>query len=95
MSIPKKLLIIKDLTFILPDDFNGTLTDALSDYINYINKNIHNNNVVDIDNALCCTEVVLSANTDIRSCIQYGIVEIDNGEYRIIESSGTDKIFNK
>lgn len=36
-EVPKKLLKIEDLTFILPDDFHGNLKDAiniLSDYIN-------------------------------------------------------------
>ena len=87
MTIPKKILLVKDLTFILPDNFDGNLSDALTEYINYRNTNINSIKVTDINNMLSSTEVILSSNEDIKSCILYGIVELDNGNYRILESS--------
>lgn len=89
MITPQKILIIKDLTFILPLTFNGTLCDALTEYVKYRDENSDNNKLVDACNTLNCTEFVLSNDT-VKSCILYGIVEIsDDGSYKIIESSSS------
>lgn len=91
---PQKILIIKDLTFILPTTFEGSLCDALLEYVKYRDTNLNNNRLVDIDNTMNCTEVVLSNDT-IKSCILYGIVEIlDDGTYKILESSSSDVNLN-
>jgi len=88
MQFPKKILVIKELTFILPHDFSGSLTDALQEYINYRELNLQNIHIVDIQNTKSTLDVTMSDNES-KSCILYGIIEIDeNGKYTIVESSG-------
>lgn len=90
MGVPNKMLIVKDLTFILPEDFDGNLSDALLEYVNYRNKHIKKTKALDEKNKFNSTEVVLMNNEDVKSCILYGIVEIIDDKYRIIESSSSD-----
>ena len=92
METPQKILIVKDLTFILPKDFEGNLSDALLEYIKYRNENIKDVKVTDTENKYNCTEIVLMGKDGIKSCVLYGIVEISDGKYRVIESSSSDII---
>lgn len=90
MITPQKILIIKDLTFILPPTFNGNLGEALTEYVKYRDENLDNNRLVDACNSLNCTEFVLANDDTVRSCILYGIVEIsEDGTYKILESSSS------
>ena len=75
---------------ILPLTFDGTLCDALREYVKYRDENLDNNQLVDACNTSNCTEFVLS-NDNVKSCILYGIVEIsDDGSYKILESSSSN-----
>lgn len=47
LNLPNKLLKVEDLTFILPDDFEGSIEDALQLMIYYL-KSIFNKK--DLDN---------------------------------------------
>lgn len=89
METSQKMLIVKDLTFILPNNFEGNLSDALNEYIKYRNDNHSNLKLTDTENKYNSTEMVLMKREEIKSCILYGIVEIRDGMYRVIESSGS------
>lgn len=75
-TLPKKLLRITDLTFVLPDDFNGDFPDALNILTDYINS-INRFNNVDEENT-STVESLLSNNDTSKLCMRYGIFEADN-----------------
>lgn len=88
MTLPQKMLIIKDMTFILPEGFNGNLIDALDEYAKYLKNNKQNERNVDKDNVFSTTEVILANRGDGKSCIMYAIVELDqSGDLKVLESS--------
>lgn len=73
--LPKKLLRITDLTFILPDDFDGDFLDALNILTNYINNIKKFNNV---NEETISTIESLFNKDDSKLCMRYGIFEADH-----------------
>lgn len=71
---PKKLLRITDLTFVLPDDFNGDFLDALNILTNYVNNRNSFDNVEDKNTST--VESLLNDNTS-KLCMKFGIFEAD------------------
>jgi hypothetical protein len=85
MMISKKILNIQECYFILPDDFKGTLGEALSLLAEYrLNAEKENQiHTSDID----CYEI-LTKNNDIKCSIKYGIYELSkDNEWELIKSS--------
>lgn len=41
-TLPKKILRIRDLTFILPEDFDGTVEEAFTLFLEYRSRNRNN-----------------------------------------------------
>lgn len=74
-TFPKKLLRITDLTFVLPDDFNGDFSDALNILTDYIN-NINGFNNVDEENTSTIKSLLNSDNS--KLCMRFGIFEADD-----------------
>ena len=84
-KLPKKILRIEDLTFILPDDFAGGLSEAvdtLSDYIQ--TSNIKQLN--DDESTVLSLLSRIQQGDCARLCIKYGVFEkVDNANYRLVE----------
>lgn len=82
-KIPKKLLRIEDLTFVLPDDFEGGIEDAfrcLTDYINTTIADCIRSNLSEDENFA----IVISGNNDRKISLKYGIFEVgEDGEYHL------------
>lgn len=72
---PKKLLRITDLTFVLPDDFNGDFTDALNILTNYVNSK---NNFDNVEDKNTSTVESLLNDTASKLCMKFGIFEADD-----------------
>lgn len=89
-DIPKKILHIRDLTFILPDDFEGTINDALAVFIEY-RKKVTETDVKFVDDfGLFSTAELLihgSNRTEMRVCGEYGLFELRDGTYVLIDGS--------
>lgn len=86
--LPKKLLRIEDLTFVLPDFFEGELPDALRLLANYLDieftydENVLKSNEEDnTDNKILLFE---NSNNKPKASLRYGIFELDeNGNYQL------------
>lgn len=84
-NIPKKLLRVEDLTFILPDDFDGNIQSALrllAAYldIEFLNGRFNPKNKRDSDQT---NLEELFGNNEKRVSMNYGIFEMDekDGKY--------------
>ena len=85
MALPKKLLIIKNLTFILPDDFNGTLSEAFIEFVKY-RKNYEDTAKLISENQENSYELLINAKDNEKVCGQYGLFELtDDGTYKYIK----------
>lgn len=87
-ALPKKILRIKDLMFILPDTFSGDLSQALELFLKYREKNAKNRHTVDPDDILSAAEILMmTINESAKFCGQYGIFELVDTEYELIPES--------
>lgn len=90
MALPKKILLIKDLTFILPDDFNGSLSDAFNEFIRYRKEYEKNAKLIQSDNQSNSYETLISSKVNEKVCGQYGLFELtDDGTYKILDSTSS------
>lgn len=82
---PKKVLHINNSAFILPDDFSGTLQDAMKLFLDYHNG-IHENNKseiqVDPSGLFTPIGILAVAGDEIKCCVEAHIYELsDDGSY--------------
>lgn len=78
---PKNILRISDLTFILPDDFEGDLQAA----INLVVDHLDNKNIPEVLHDKCSTvKTLLTAENDPKLCMKFGLFTIDeDGNYKL------------
>ncbi len=82
---PKKILLIKNCTFILPDDFNGSLEDAFELFIKYRTENISKAKYIIKSPLFTPFDILLHLdNPNIRTCGDYAIYELIDGKYKIM-----------
>ena len=83
-KMPKKLLRITDLTFVLPDDFSGDVRDALKELTGYMCTK-SDLNTIQTDTASTIENIFKSKEgRDPRLCMMYGIFESDDdGNYAL------------
>lgn len=81
--------MIKDCTFILPDDFEGSLEDAFSQFLNYRTDHLKNAKHVDDSNIFSTFDILLHSRQQSKVCGQYAIYELVDGKYRLVEDSHT------
>lgn len=74
-ELPKKLLHVEDLTFVLPDDFEGGLEDAFHLLLDYIHDAMSKSVVTGKSDAERLF-TVLSAENERKMAISYGIFEL-------------------
>lgn len=87
ITLPKKILRIEDLIFILPDDFDGDLQSGLRLLADYLDmefkkgkKNPRPPSDVEKDNLT----TLLENKDTVQVAMNYGIFEIDeNGNYNL------------
>lgn len=83
-DLPQKILHIKECTFILPDDFNGTTEDAFRELLKYQSRYDKNAQYVDKE-GLYSTFDLLNKYNIARFCGHYSLYTLSNGEYSITE----------
>ena len=82
-KLPKKLLKIEDLTFVLPDDFEGGLEEAFQLLIEFIHGAMEKSIRTDKSEEERLAEILNSGNNR-RVEISYGIFELgDDEEYHL------------
>lgn len=87
-ELPKKILRIKDFTFILPDDFEGSFEDALQSFNEYNKQHKKPSTLADIDEKYSATAALLSSKNESKACGAYGIFAFNTeiGKYELVES---------
>lgn len=79
--LPKKILKISDLTFILPDDFEGNIQNALMLLAAYLNIEFKTG-VIGKGNVP--VKSIFDDDNSYRVNMEYGILELnDKGEYEL------------
>lgn len=90
MNLPKNILRVRDLTFILPDDFNGTFEDAFEEFIRYRKINIDKAKKIVDSGDISSIEMLLASHSDeMRACGEYGIFQLIDGKYVSILDTGS------
>lgn len=93
---PKKVLHIYDAVFVLPDDFSGTIQDAMKLFLEYQNK-VSKENIPEskIDpNRLFTPLGILTVSRDkIKCCMEARLYELKDGYY--VEMEETDNSSKK
>ena len=95
---PKKVLQINDAAFALPDDFNGTIQEAMKLFLEYHQQavNEHKPEII-IDQSRLFTPIgILTVadenNEDIKCCIEARIYKLDkSGHYVPMEVEDPSK----
>lgn len=83
IGLPKKLLKIEDLTFVLPDDFEGGLEEAFQVLIDFIHDAMERSLVTDKSEDERLVEILNSENNR-RVELSYGIFELgEDKEYHL------------
>lgn len=82
-NLPKKILMIKDCTFILPDNFNGSIEEAFNKFLEYRSTHLQNAQFIDDGNLFSAFDVLLHSGDTPKVCGQYAIYELIDGKYRI------------
>lgn len=83
-ALPKKILVIKDCTFILPDDFEGSVDDAFDELLKYRCDNLKNGRYLDDNSLFSSFDVLLHGDDREKCCGHYALYElIDGTNYEI------------
>lgn len=86
-TLPKKILMVKDCTFILPDGFDGTLEDAFTEFLEYRVKHLSEAKYIDDSGIFSTFDILMHSGKKPRVCGQYAMYELVDGKYRIIDNS--------
>ena len=79
---PKNILRISDLTFVLPDNFNGELKEAVQILSDYLKMN--EETILDNDNSSTVESLLKDSDKKSKVCMKYGIFKLDaDGNYKL------------
>lgn len=85
LKAPKKVLHINDSAFVLPDDFNGSIQDAMKLFLEYHNESHENNKTelpVDPSGLFTPIGILAVAGENIKCCVEARIYELsEDGSY--------------
>ena len=81
MDRPNKVLIIRDASFILPEDFNGTLHDALELFLQYeVSVNRNDDKKITQENMLTSLGTLLVSDGNFKACAEIGVFTWEDGK---------------
>lgn len=91
VSLPKKIFRVKELTFVLPDDFEGTIDDAFACLLEYRKQPHEPYKLFDKDGLFSTLEVLVHGEGSPRCCGEYGIYVLGpDGCYKVEQGSVPD-----
>lgn len=94
--LPKNVLYVKDFSFILPDDFEGTLEDAFMLFLEYRKEKYQTRNIIDPKNEFNSLEVIFQTPDEKRVCGLYGIFHLsDEEKYELVEGTTVRSVKNE
>lgn len=79
-ELPKHLLVIKDFTFTLPEDFSGSFEDAVMEFLKYRREHVALK-VTNIGQDASSTEIILSDDGKNRACGAYAVCHLGEDGY--------------
>lgn len=83
-KLPEKILRIEELTFILPDDFNGNILDAIDLLVNHVKEN----GVKYLSDDRSTMASLLTNSENSKLCVKYGIFEkVNDQTYKLMDHS--------
>ena len=86
-ELPKKILTIKDCTFILPDDFNGSVEDAFTEFLKYRESHLNDAQFADPQGLFSSFNLLMHAKNDIKVCGEYALYELKDGAYIMVDGT--------
>jgi hypothetical protein len=90
-ELPKKILIIRDCSFILPDDFNGNTDDAFREFLKYQSEHSKEARYTADSFGLFSTfNMLLHSTSEARVCGEYALLEYRDGQYQISNGPESD-----
>lgn len=91
-ELPKKILIIRDCSFILPEDFDGNTDDAFREFLKYQSEHSKDAHFTADSFGLFSTFTMLLHGTgNARVCGEYALLEYKDGQYQISQGPGDKK----
>lgn len=86
---PKKVLHIYDAVFVLPDDFKGSIQDAMKLFLEYQNK-VNNEKLpeskIDPNRLFTPLGILTISPDDLRCCMEAKLYELKDGYYVEMDS---------
>ena len=89
-TLPNKILVIKDCTFILPDGFDGTLEEAFTEFLKYRAEHLNRAHYVDDSGIFSTFDILVHSKNNPQVCGQYSMYELVGGRYKIVNKSNND-----
>ena len=80
-ELPKKLLVIRDCTFILPEGFEGSTEEAFAEFLEYQKEHVANARFGDALGLFSSFNMLVHSKRDARVCGEYAILELSDGKY--------------
>ena len=83
-NAPKKILHINDAVFVLPDDFDGTIQDAMKLFLEYQNKVSEENlpkSKIDPNRLFTPLGILTISPDKIRCCMEAKLYRLEDGYY--------------
>lgn len=79
-KMPQKILRVRDSTFVLPDDFNGSYKDAIGLFLRYLETTEDAARHVD-EYGLYSPLGVLTTYPELKACVDGAIFVLEDGQY--------------
>lgn len=87
VELPKKILRIHELTFILPDDFDGTVENAMDLLLTYRKDHLKDARYSDPNNVMSTMELLVTSDKDEKVCGDGALYELVDGKYHLIDAT--------
>ena len=86
-ELPKKILIIKDSTFILPENFSGDIEDAFDEFLKYRKDHLDKANYCDPLGLMSTFNALIHDPKESKACGLYMICELIDGQYIPVDAT--------
>ena len=90
-ELPKKILMIKESIFILPDDFKGSVEDAFTEFLKYRKEHLDEAEYFDELGLFSSFNLLLHGTGDAKVCGEYALCEYKDGQYKVLEGTRPPK----
>ena len=86
-ELPKKILLIKECTFFLPDNFNGSVEEAFTEFLKYREANLDAAKFADPQGLFSTFNILMHSKDDVKVCGEYGLYELTENGYTLVDGT--------